>query len=425
MEEVDSELSGELVKPETLIPLFLASLVAAVGTYWAFVRGTSDFPVFYESWKLVLAGRGAELYHATPDRFLYAPGFAWILSPLGLLPKDLSLALWCFAKAAVIGYCLRALSRGFGNIRYRVPLGLAAWAVVLTARPLLIDFQYGQVNTFLLGACVWALATHFDSKASGLQRYSAWFMLGVWATAKLIVFPLFLVPIFSYSKGRSDRQLIAATLGVAVLLLLPLLGVDSAGCIQLLYNWKDALLSRGLPLESHNQSFSALLWHYLSGTPTRVVSEAGAMIQMGWGILSPQVISALTFAWSGLTFVGFFTILASKRLRNSDPVLWSALLISLLFVPSHLVWKPYFLLGLPLVAYGLKLASKGLLQNQTVLGVAIMAVYFLGMNFTGFDFIGHDLAARIEGASVMLLFHLTIVLYGLISLSRRSRSRGL
>ncbi|MGK5088547.1 glycosyltransferase family 87 protein, partial [Bdellovibrionota bacterium FG-2] len=224
MEEVEQERTAELLRSETLIPLFLASLIAAVGTSWAFTRGTSDFPVFYESWRLVLAGRGAELYHATPDRFLYAPGFAWILSPLGLLPKDIALAIWCFAKAAVIGFSLRALSHGFGRARYRIPLALPAWAVVFTARPILIDFQYGQVNTFLLGACVWALAAHFDSRASNVQRISAWFVLGMWAAAKLIIFPLFLVPIFSYSKGRSDRELIAAFLGVGVLLLLPWVG---------------------------------------------------------------------------------------------------------------------------------------------------------------------------------------------------------
>ncbi|MGK5089252.1 hypothetical protein WDW86_17010, partial [Bdellovibrionota bacterium FG-2] len=193
-------------------------------------------------------------------------------------------------------------------------------------------------------------------------------------------------------------------------------------CIQLLYDWKDALLSRGLPLESHNQSFSALLWHYLSGSPTRVVSEGGAMIQMGWSVLTPQVISFLTVAWSGVGLVLFVAILGAKRWRESNPVLWSALLISLLFVPSHLVWKPYFLFALPLVACGLKRVSDGLRESQSVSGAIVMALYFLGMNLTGFDFLGHEWAARIEGASVMLMFHLMLVVYGVFRLRAEAKA---
>ena len=89
-----------------MLGVFAASLVVAMGTLWAFQRGANDFTVFYHAWQMVLDGRGALIYHfqETPDRFLYAPGFAWLLSPFGLLPRSVALAIWCFAKAAVIGY---------------------------------------------------------------------------------------------------------------------------------------------------------------------------------------------------------------------------------------------------------------------------------------------------------------------------------
>jgi hypothetical protein len=129
--------------------LALASLVTAVGTLWAFQKGASDFSVFLAAGKLVLTGQGMDIYARSPDRFLYAPGFAWLMAPLAFLPRELALALWCFAKAAVVG---GVIARG---LRVRAgQIALAAWAVVLLARPVLIDFQYGQVNLFILGAGV-------------------------------------------------------------------------------------------------------------------------------------------------------------------------------------------------------------------------------------------------------------------------------
>ena len=40
------------------------------------LAGGHDFAVFYEAWNLVAHGRGTEIYTTSPDRFLYAPGFA-------------------------------------------------------------------------------------------------------------------------------------------------------------------------------------------------------------------------------------------------------------------------------------------------------------------------------------------------------------
>ena len=73
-------------------------------------HGAPDFTVFYTAWHLVLEGRGAEIYRESPDRFLYAPGFAWLLSPLAWLPRSAALAIWCFAKAAVAGLTPEVLS---------------------------------------------------------------------------------------------------------------------------------------------------------------------------------------------------------------------------------------------------------------------------------------------------------------------------
>src|SRR5688572_26271382 len=92
--------------PPALAFLLLSAVgfLVALGTWWAFQRGGHDFNVFYHAWKLVLSGQGQIIYQESPDRFLYAPGFAWLFAPLAWLPRDLALALWCFGKAAVIGF---------------------------------------------------------------------------------------------------------------------------------------------------------------------------------------------------------------------------------------------------------------------------------------------------------------------------------
>ncbi len=151
----------------------LAALVIAVGTAWAFERGAKDFSVFYEAWRLVLTGHGSDIYRVSPDRFLYAPGFAWLLSPLGLLPRNISLLIWCLMKAAVVAFV--ALSFG-GTLE-------SLWAVVLLARPLLIDFQYGQVNTLILGACVAALMSHHSRSQSHVKDTALWGLCSIAAIA--------------------------------------------------------------------------------------------------------------------------------------------------------------------------------------------------------------------------------------------------
>jgi hypothetical protein len=146
------------------------AVLVLVGTMWSFGRGGHDFAVFYEAWNLVAHGHGTEIYTNSPDRFLYAPGFAWILAPLGFFPEPLALAIWNFAKIAVIFLLVRAVGNKIVEesssssslpMERRTGFAIAAAGFILLARPLLIDFQYGQVNTFILGGSLWALLEYF------------------------------------------------------------------------------------------------------------------------------------------------------------------------------------------------------------------------------------------------------------------------
>ncbi len=389
--------------------------LCSVGTIRAFTRGANDFNVFYEAWKLVLGGHGLDIYRVSPDRYLYSPGFAWLLSPIGFLSRPFALGLWCLVKTLWVGYVISALSGPwFKNQKYWDVLGVSAWGVVLMARPLLIDFEYGQVNLIILGACLLGLNGHFKQKSSMASDFIKWSILTGVAIAKLFPLPLLLVP-WLVKKGISNRKLKiekgAIFFGLIVALFIPLVTENWAGLVRLMIDWRDAILSRGLPLESHNQSFTALLHHYLSGHPTPVISEGGQALLFGQSWLSPSQISSLSLFWT-CSMIGLMLGWMISG-DNHQPYRWVAVLVGFLIIPSHLVWKPYFVMSVPLAVLLAQQVNAIILgrSNPSEKGLSVLSILFLfaGINLTGFDFLGHHWAAQIEAASFLLVTHLVML----------------
>ncbi|MGZ3688358.1 MAG: glycosyltransferase family 87 protein [Bdellovibrionota bacterium] len=383
------------------------ALIIGTGTFWAFTRGANDFQVFYAAWKLALSGWGSELYSATPDRFLYAPGFAWLFSPIALLPKSQALAFWCLAKAFALGLVLRKLASHLRYSRQLWSLGVACWGLILVARPLLIDFQYGQVNSFILAFAVWALLGHFDRHQPYWVDFGRWFLLGIGAVAKLLALPLLVVP-WAVTHGifrkRLQLERVGSIAGFAITLGIPLLFERGHGTWVLFRHWQEALIAKGLPLESHNQSFIAFLFHYFSGAPTHIIADARSMA-FGVNWLSSDTILLLSSAWTLLTLGFALGWLVSGS--NKAPLRWVAVAIGLLIVPSHLVWKPYFVTSLPLAV----LAVHQTIRNRSAWGWALLVFLFTMLNLTGFDFVGRDWGAHFEAASLFLLMHLCLLAY--------------
>jgi hypothetical protein len=378
--------------------LVFAFAVLAMGTFWAFSRGGDDFRVFYHAWGLVLAGRGSEIYRNSTDRFLYAPGFAWALAPLALVTPTVSLGVWCALKIAVVGWLI-----GTSAKLSRLDLGWACWGLLLVARPVLIDFQYGQVNLFILVACAWPVFRYYGlrGKPSRALDFVSWTLLGMVAVAKLFPLPLLLIPLVSLRTRGKSISLLGASIGAAFLLLLPLPWIGVHGFYGLYPQWTQALLSRGLPLESHNQSFAAFLHHFLSGEPTVIIAQHRRRMFFGEALLSIDQIQLLSAAWlAATTSVILALVLSAEALSFRR----AAILLALLVVPSHLVWKPYFAMGLPLaIAVLASLAKK---PNST--RIALIFCAFALMNLTGFDFVGLDRGAWLESSPAMLLAYLIL-----------------
>ena len=92
---------------------------------------------------------------------------------------------------------------------------------------------------------------------------------------------------------------------------------------------------------------------------------------------------------------------------HKAPHQWTAVLIALLIVPSHLVWKPYFVFSIPVAI----LALVRVIQARSYKGGALLGLIFLSFNFTGFDFLGGTLAGYLESASLFLLNHLILIAF--------------
>jgi hypothetical protein len=398
---------------ETLARLGVPSVAVliAVGTFWSYTRGGIDFAVFHHAWRLVLEGRGSEIYVNSPDRYLYAPGFAWLFAPLGLLPKPLALAVWCLLKAVVIGYLIQRFSRGATQSAPQgAKIALCAWAVWVVSRPILIDLQYGQINLLILGVAVWALSEHFsehlEKGSSSLWKAGvSWFLLGVLAISKIFPTPLMMVP-WLRAEGASRQKLriekTTSILGALLTVIVPVISQGYRGALQLVFSWREALVEKGLPYESHNQSFTAALHHYFTTDPTHIISLGSQWVVIGKDLLSLEVISMLSMGWTFVT-AGF---LLAWILKGSirDPLRWIAVVVALLFVPSHLVWKPYFVFGLP--AAMLIITAPDLTTKSKAW---ILGSIFVLMNLTGFDMIGGFLAGRLEAASLFLWVHLWLI----------------
>lgn len=383
--------------------VWLLGALFAIGTYWSYTRGGIDFAVFHHAWRLVLEGRGADIYTNSPDRYLYAPGFAWLLAPLGLLPREAALAVWCLLKAFALGCVVRFYAKHYSeksSISFPTALGIASFAAWVMARPLLIDVQYGQINLLILAVAVWALSEHFRKEEGQPWRESlSWFFLGILAISKIFPGPLLMIPWVrkeNAPSSRLKRERLAAITGVLITLIAPVISQGFNGALQMIFAWRAALLEKGLPYESHNQSFVAALHHYFTTDPTHIISLGSQWIVLGKDLLSLEAISMLSMAWTLICLGVLFAWILRAPIR--DPLRWIAVIIGLLFIPSHLIWKPYFVFGIP-SAMVLAFSSQ----------YWLLAVAFVLINLTGFDMIGGFLAGHLEAAALFLWVHLILI----------------
>lgn len=376
-----------------IIPFSLVSL----GTYWAMVKGGHDFNVFYHAWGVALRAHAHEIYTygSSPDRFLYAPGFAWVLSFLALIPKKIALLIWCLVKALLLGLVVKR----FDQKKWAACLGL-----LFVARPLLIDFQYGQVNIFILCLAMLALDDVTKKTTHQFLSFFKWFLLAIVAFSKIYALVLLCVPWVLGRAQKYSAQKAGLVFGLVFIVVLPAFFVGYDSTIHLYRDWWMALSQKGMPFDSHNQSFVNFLHHVFGGVSIPIM-----FLERKDYFLAPQTLSLQTIQLLSTAYFFMTASLLSSVLflwERLKPAVWMALLISMVILPAHLVWKPYFVFIFPLAAL--------VVENKKPVSIVFLFALFALLNLTSFDLIGIRMAAILESSAVFLWVHWILVFWVLL-----------
>lgn len=349
----------------SLLWAFLFALVICVATIpRARKLDSPDFKVFYVAARHALT-EPANLYKISPDRYLYPPSTAILLTPFAF-SENYAFHQWVWH--GLLGMIVFALA-GAG--------GAALAAMVLLSRYLAISFSYGQINLIVMGLL--ALAGLWVARRP--QRAGA-----VWALAvSLKVYPAAFAPAFF---PRESRRGILAGAGIGLgILLLPFLVFGSALALQLYGEFFTALESKGMPLHSHNQSIAALLLRLFTDQSFHLHSVGDTQ----WTILALPQRLVVALAW--LTGAGL-TALTWRRgwQRRTGEAFLSATAFSILFL-SHIVWKDYLLF----LFFPLAEVFRRYPRRQAIM---IAVAFLLPITISSPDIVGFKTATRLDAACI-------------------------
>jgi hypothetical protein len=352
--------------------------------------GSPDFKVFYTAARHAIEDP-ENIYRLSPDRYLYPPSTALVLTPFAFT-SHYEFHQWTWH--AFLSGLLFVLAASSGA-------ALAAMAVL--ARYLAITFSYGQINLVVLGllAFVGSLARRGSFRSSGI----AWAFV-----TSLKIYPVVLAPFFF---PRERRRAFGAGILCGVLLLVSPFAFFGIHTGSGLYSeFFEALRSKGLPTHSHNQSIAALLLRLF----TKDMFYLHAVGPAWWGLLDlPEVFLHLLALYLG----GLLSWLSWRRAWQRGlpaSAALSAAAFSILFL-SHIVWKDYLLfLYFPLCEGFGSWPSR---RSLWVAGAFLALITFSSPDFLQFVFgrfgdgfarywltepttIGHALSVRLDAACIHL-----------------------
>jgi hypothetical protein len=344
--------------------LAFACLIALASVPRAKKLQSPDFKVFYVAARHALTD-AENVYRLSPDRYLYPPSTALLLAPFAFT-ENFSFHQWVWhGLLAFFVYLLASSSWA------------ALTAIALLSRYLAISFGYGQINLVVMGLLAGAGAwlARRPSLAGGL-----------WAVAvSLKVYPLVFAPAFLPKENR--RGILGAALVGVGILLLPFLVWGPALAAQLYGEFFLALQSKGMPVDSHNQSFHALLLRLFTDQPFKLQGVE----HVQWTILSlpPSLVSGFALALGGI----LSAITWLKASRKPESYL-AAATFCILFL-SHIVWKDYLLfLFFPLA----EIFRASSLRKSCLVAGGFLALVTLSSP----DILGPPTASRLDAACIHL-----------------------
>lgn len=347
---------------------FLFALAIALATIPRAAKLKSpDFEVFY------VAGRHAltapeNIYKITPQRYLYPPAAAVLLTPFSFT-QYYPLHQWMWhALLAGIVWALAGKSAA------------ALASMALLSRYLAITFGYGQINLVIIGLMAGAGAWLFKHPGRAGALWAISVFLKVYP---IVFFPAFLPP-------RLRKGILWAAITAVVLTILPLLLYGPTLGIQLYREFFQALDSRGAPTHSHNQSITALFLRLFTDQPFHL----HAIEDIQWTIASfPPVLVQIASLGLGILLTAISWLKALRTPLDSARFL-SAAAFSILFL-SHIVWKDYLLF----VFFPLYEVFRTAPKNRSLI---LAGLYFSLVTFTSYDIVGSAISTRLDAACIHL-----------------------
>lgn len=330
-----------------------------------------DFKVFYVAAQNAIHSPEL-LYRKSPDRYLYPPSASLLFVPFAFSDS------WNFHRWTW-HFCLTALVIAM-MLRFQWA-GVAG--VVLLMRYFIINFFYGQVNLVLLALLVFAV---LSSQKKPRLSAVAWGVASIWKLFPALFGFTHLCLAWKEKKLQPLQAWLVGGTAVVALVLLPFLLWGSEISLQLYREFLLALEAKGLPLNSHNQSFLALLMRLF----TTQVFELHSVAYVKWGLyeIAPPILKLISYSLM-LVLSGFAWKKAYERGSQWDFL--CATCFSILFL-SHIVWKDYFtFLFPPIVAlFGLK----------TKRAYKLLVIFGLLTLFSSPDLIGHPRSAFLDACCI-------------------------
>jgi hypothetical protein len=245
------------------IALYVVLIVVMMGYFRnTYKRGMSDFRVVHRAASRVL--HQENLYNFDDGHYLYkySPSFAFIVSPIGLLPLWAAKIFWlvgiCFCLFLVLRWS-KLLIMGDKS----PPPYLFLLTLLFTSKFWVREIWLGQTD-FLMLVLIFLFIIYQNRGKESLA--------GIFLSLSAIIKPtsLIFLPYLLYKKRF--KTIVYLLIGGAVLLLLPSLVYGITGGFNLLSGWKTIMSASSPPLLTAdvNQSLFAFFYRFLTDTPFNV-----------------------------------------------------------------------------------------------------------------------------------------------------------
>lgn len=347
-----------------------ACVLLAVAACLAFPRVIGKMPDLEVYWKAAVRARAAEALYRVEDQhyqFKYAPAFAVLAIPIGLVPLAAAKSIWYPASVALV------LALVWLSVRLLPERRRPGWLLVLIVTAAMAKFYgheivLGQVNALFAVIVLLALAS---LRTGGEVRAGLLLALAVVVKPYAAIFVPWLL------ARRRAGSVAACLAGLLFVLALPAALYGIPGDVELHRGWWKTVTESTAPnlANADNVSIAGMYAKWLgpgSSSRTLTVATAGAV----------------------LAVVGFVFI--RRRALPFPEALEGALLLTAIPLLSPQGWDYVFLISTPAIAFIVNYEDR---LPRVLRVLAIVAIAVVGLSV--FDLMGRRLYAAFMATSAL------------------------